>query len=85
MHPQVVELLVQLLFHECSLFPDPVLHAIAIEVCNVQRSNFVLRAANVFSHLLDLFKFFEQLVCQLSCLKDLISRVQADLLQLMLR
>ena len=75
LHAQVVELLVQLLFHNCSLFSDLVLNAISIEISNVQISYLVLCASDVFSHLLDLFEFFEELVCQLPCLENFISCV----------
>ena len=86
LNPQVVELLIELFFHIRSLLSDLVFHTIAIKVSYVHASitNLILSAANILSHLLDLFKLLEQFVSKFSCLENLIGGIHSNLFELLL-
>ena len=73
--PQIIELRVELLLHVRSLLSDLVFHPVAIKIFVFKRSNLILRAADVFAHLLDLLELLEELVGEFSGLEDFVGSV----------
>ena len=84
---EIIELDVKLFFHQIGLLLYLGLHLLAINIITTDIvegicRHLVLRISYIFSHLLNLLKLLEELVGNFTRLKDLVSRVRPNLLEL---